>query len=425
MSAIAATGSTEVDEVVPIVATIAIGSRPAVAVRGDRGRQRLGLAARSARSTGIRTSDAAPEPERHARLLDRAVRLGGRVDAQRAGSSARPARPRARHRRRPPRGPPPARSATTSTPCRSAGHRTPPAARAPGAASRRRRSSSSVPIGEVRHSIAFWPRAAVSISPRIPGPDAVVAKYARKPGMLPVRGVRLDEAPVVGEDRVDRLRALGRRRREERAERARLDRREDGARLDRLEVVGHHVDDGVRGRAELGGRPCRRSAAAGRRVAGRSRARVYRGERLLDGVADPREDVADLRAEQDQRHDAQDGEEQEQADDDGAGQRQPARSRPGRPDQGGVRELVVQALLRGADRRRTEEDDPPDELDQAQPRGTRQDQVEQRQEQAEADPAPKRLLDRERMPVERVATWIPKMRWPIVARRPPDQKNTK
>ena len=43
-------------------------------------------------------------------------------------------------------------------------------------------SSSSVPIGEVRHSIAFCPSAAVSISPRIPGPDAVVAKYARKPG---------------------------------------------------------------------------------------------------------------------------------------------------------------------------------------------------------------------------------------------------
>ena len=37
-------------------------------------------------------------------------------------------------------------------------------------------SSSSVPIGEVRQSIGFWPRAAVSISPRIPGPDAVVAK---------------------------------------------------------------------------------------------------------------------------------------------------------------------------------------------------------------------------------------------------------
>ena len=36
--------------------------------------------------------------------------------------------------------------------------------------------SSSVAIGDVRHSIAFWPSAAVSISPRIPGPEAVVPK---------------------------------------------------------------------------------------------------------------------------------------------------------------------------------------------------------------------------------------------------------
>ena len=37
-------------------------------------------------------------------------------------------------------------------------------------------SSSSVPIGEVRHSIGFCPITAVSISPRMPGPDAVVGK---------------------------------------------------------------------------------------------------------------------------------------------------------------------------------------------------------------------------------------------------------
>ena len=36
--------------------------------------------------------------------------------------------------------------------------------------------SSSVPIGDVRHSIGFWPSAAVRNSPSIPGPDAVVAK---------------------------------------------------------------------------------------------------------------------------------------------------------------------------------------------------------------------------------------------------------
>ena len=36
--------------------------------------------------------------------------------------------------------------------------------------------SSSVPIGEVRHSIVFWPSEAISISPRIPAADAGVAK---------------------------------------------------------------------------------------------------------------------------------------------------------------------------------------------------------------------------------------------------------
>ncbi len=42
--------------------------------------------------------------------------------------------------------------------------------------------SSSVPIGEVRHSIGFWPSPAVRNSPSIPAPDADVAKYARNPG---------------------------------------------------------------------------------------------------------------------------------------------------------------------------------------------------------------------------------------------------
>ena len=39
-----------------------------------------------------------------------------------------------------------------------------------------------MPIGDVRHSIGFWPSAAVRNSPSIPGPDAVVAKYAMNPG---------------------------------------------------------------------------------------------------------------------------------------------------------------------------------------------------------------------------------------------------
>jgi hypothetical protein len=36
--------------------------------------------------------------------------------------------------------------------------------------------SSSVPDGDVRHSMGFCARAATSISPRIPGPDAVDGK---------------------------------------------------------------------------------------------------------------------------------------------------------------------------------------------------------------------------------------------------------
>ena len=37
-------------------------------------------------------------------------------------------------------------------------------------------SSSSVADGDVRHNIPFTFRAAVSASPRIPGPDPVIAK---------------------------------------------------------------------------------------------------------------------------------------------------------------------------------------------------------------------------------------------------------
>jgi hypothetical protein len=37
-------------------------------------------------------------------------------------------------------------------------------------------SSSSVEAGDVRHSIAFASKAAESISPRMPGPEADVAK---------------------------------------------------------------------------------------------------------------------------------------------------------------------------------------------------------------------------------------------------------
>ena len=115
------------------------------------------------------------EPERHARLLDRAVGLGRGVDPE--GRHVPPCRKalgrgidsgcltcrgkRDERRRRggirqqaiePLRETEAWRSQSTTTP------------------------SSSVPIGDVRHSIGFWLSAAVSISPRIPAPDAVEAK---------------------------------------------------------------------------------------------------------------------------------------------------------------------------------------------------------------------------------------------------------
>ena len=68
--------------------------------------------------------------------------------------------------------------------------------------------------------------------------------------MLPVGRVRLDQRPVVGQDRLERLRALGRRRGERRPERSGLDGRQDRVALDAFEVVGHEVHDGVGGRPE-------------------------------------------------------------------------------------------------------------------------------------------------------------------------------
>ena len=227
--------------------------------------------------------------------------------------------------------------------------------------------------------------------------------------VLPVRGVRLDQAAVVGQDRLDRLRAP-------RARVAGNSGRSDAG----LDRPGRRpASRWSRGSRPSGRRPrarppgtrraaCRRSAAVGRRGAGRSRARVYRGERLLDGVADLGEDVADLRAEQDQAPRCPGSRrQQEQADDEGAGQRQPPRSRPGRPHQGGVGELVVQALLVGLSAVEPMSTIHQTSWTRPSQRGRRQDEVEQGQEQAEADPAPERLLDRERTPVEGVADLDP------------------
>jgi hypothetical protein len=58
-----------------------------------------------------------------------------------------------------------------------------------------------------------------------------------------VRDVRLDQAAIVLEDRLDRLRILWWRRGKDRPKRAGLDRREDRESLDIGEVIGDDVDD--------------------------------------------------------------------------------------------------------------------------------------------------------------------------------------
>ena len=138
MSAMAATGSAEVDDVVPIVATIAIG-------RGPAARSAAIAASRAAASisyrsfVGIFDERRPAEAQRHARLLDGAVRLGGGVDP-RLPELAPPGEPTRRRRRaRRPRARRRARSAWTWTRCRSAARRTRPAGPAPRAASGRPR----------------------------------------------------------------------------------------------------------------------------------------------------------------------------------------------------------------------------------------------------------------------------------------------
>ena len=123
--------------------------------------------------------DAGPaEAQRHARLLDRAVRLGRGVDAQ----SPLPGRPRRRR---------------ASPVDRLAGRRQGDQARRRGrvgeeaverlgqaeglgGASRRSTSSSSVAAGDVRHSIALATSVAISISPRMPGPGGGASRSRRR-----------------------------------------------------------------------------------------------------------------------------------------------------------------------------------------------------------------------------------------------------
>ena len=198
----------------------------------------------------------------------------GAAPPGRGPASCRPSRrccgPRPRRRR--PGIPPPARAARPSAAARSPAasraaaramsvdvdavsvsrpSKVRPAGPARRAASPTTTCSSSVPIGDVRHSIGFWPRAAVHISPRIPGADARRGEVGQEARVLPVRGVGQDQAIDVG--RGSRPSGSG----SSGAAAGKAGRMEPGstagqdvARLDRRQVVGHRVDHRVGGRPE-------------------------------------------------------------------------------------------------------------------------------------------------------------------------------
>ena len=202
---------------------------------------------RSARTAGP------PEAQRHARLLDRAVRLRRGVDAQPAGPRpASPARPR--RRPAPPGARPRGRSAcdveavSVSSPSKPSG--SPSASRSQPTTT----PSSSVADRRRPPEHRVLPRAStVSISPRMPGPDAVVAKVGEEARMLPVRDVRLDRGG--GRRRGSRPGAPGPRaacRAGARRSGPGLDRRQDRVALEVCEVVGH---DGRRPRGRPPGTP--------------------------------------------------------------------------------------------------------------------------------------------------------------------------
>ena len=144
-------------------------------------------------------------------------------------------------------------------------------------------SSSSVTAGDVRQSMPLAFSVAVSSSARMPGlrrRDAEVGEEAR---VVPVRDARHQHAVEVGEHVRERLRLLGRRRRELRADLAGRDRRHHGSLADALEIVGRPVDRGmavgpellrIRHAGEATVRP--RAATAGARCGGAAAARAAR-----------------------------------------------------------------------------------------------------------------------------------------------------
>ena len=83
-----------------------------------------------------------------------------------------------------------------------------------------------------------------------PGPGRGSPEVRQEAGVLPVGRVRFNEPAIVVEDGPDRLGRFGSGRREQRRDRAGLDRRKDRETLDRGEVVGHQIDHGVGGGSE-------------------------------------------------------------------------------------------------------------------------------------------------------------------------------
>ena len=106
-------------------------------------------------------------------------------------------------------------------------------------------TSSSVEAGAVRQRIATEFRVAASSSARMPGSADGDCEVGEEPRVLPVRDAREEDLVEVAEHRGERLRLLGRRLRQPRADLPRLDLGEHGQLAHPFEVVGRPVDGAV------------------------------------------------------------------------------------------------------------------------------------------------------------------------------------
>ena len=204
ISRIAATGSLDVVEVVPTVATTHIGRRPA----RDVGVERLSSAsARIANAVVDRNLHdvLAPDAERDRALLDVRVGVFGDVDAQRRqiGAPRHPAfadLEAQRLARGGQRGEAADRRGVVDDAVNAAG--SPSILAQPAAATT---SSSSVAAGDVRHSIALTSSVAASASASTVDRRRADREIREESRMVPVRDPRHDQPLEIGENRVERL----------------------------------------------------------------------------------------------------------------------------------------------------------------------------------------------------------------------------